>query len=183
MSRTTSVDELVRLFEEWGRHTYDEQLSQVDHALQTAALAVDAGAGDELIAAALLHDVGHLLELQQNGQPDRIREDDHHEARGASYLGGLFPAEVTAPVALHVRAKRYLCAVDASYRAGLSAGSTASLERQGGPFAEADAATFARHPAADDALALRRWDDGAKVVGLAVAPLADYVELLERLAR
>lgn len=182
MSRAVSVAEVLDLYENWGSEHYDEQLSQLEHALQTAALAVDAGASDELVAAALLHDVGHLLELEAHGRPDAVTEDDHHEATGASYLADLFGPDVTAPIALHVRAKRYLCAADRSYGPSLSAGSAASLARQGGPFTDDEAAAFLRNAGAEAAVALRRWDDGGKVLGLEVAPLAAYAGLLDRLA-
>lgn len=183
MNRAGSVGEVLALYESWGSERYDEELSQLEHALQTAALATAAEAPDELVAAALLHDVGHLLELQANGQPGVVTDDDHHEATGAAYLGGLFGAGVTAPIALHVRAKRYLCAVDRDYRESLSSGSTASLARQGGAFTEDESAAFLRNSEAESATALRRWDDGGKVLGLEVPPFSAYVDLLDRLAR
>jgi gamma-butyrobetaine dioxygenase len=178
------VDEVLAMFERWGTGTYDEEVSQLDHALQTAALARAAGADDALVAAALLHDVGHLLELRDGGVADgRTDEDLGHEGRGARWLAPVFPAQVTGPIALHVAAKRYRCAVDPAYHDGLSHGSRRSLVRQGGPMADAEVERFASHPAHADAVALRGWDDGGKVEDLEVEPLASYRELLERLAR
>lgn len=178
------VDEVLALFEAWGTQTYDEAVSQLDHALQTAALARADGADDALVAAALLHDVGHLLELRAGGVADGQTEVDlGHEGRGARWLAAVFPPPVTGPIALHVAAKRYRCAVDPAYHDGLSDGSRRSLVRQGGPMSPEEADRFAAHPAADDAVALRGWDDGGKVHDLDVPDLASYRDLLARLAR
>ncbi|HEX5613950.1 MAG TPA: HD domain-containing protein [Acidimicrobiia bacterium] len=172
------IDEIFSLFERWGANTYDEAIPQVDHALQTAALAVRDGAPDEVVAAALLHDVGHLLDLDAGR--DASAGDLRHEDTGAAWLRQFFPAAVAAPVALHVRAKRYLCAVDPAYARGLSAGSVRSLARQGGPMSPQEASSFARLPGSEHAIALRRWDDAGKVDGLDVPPLDAYTELLAR---
>lgn len=172
-----TVDEVVALIDRWGGDRYDEEVTQRAHALQVAALAVRAGADDPLVAAALLHDTGHLLAL---ASPTGGHAP--HERTGPAYLAGLFPDTVLAPIAGHVAAKRYLCAVDPGYHAGLSAGSVRSLRRQGGPFAPADARAFAAGPGAAGAVALRRWDDAGKVDGLAVPRLDEFVPLLHALA-
>lgn len=178
----SSVTEVIALYERWGTDRYDEALSQLDHALQTASLAADAGAGDPLVAAALLHDVGHLLDLADGGGHDASSGTDHaHEARGARYLATLFPPTVTSPIALHVRAKRYRCAVDDAYLDGLSHGSRRSLQRQGGPYDDDEARAFERNAGFEAAVALREWDDRGKVDDLAVPGLDTYLEMLERL--
>jgi phosphonate degradation associated HDIG domain protein len=180
----TSVDEVIALYVQWGPDHYDEELSQLDHALQTAALAVADGAADTLVVAALLHDVGHLLELRAPASESTTgpAPDLHHEARGARFLSELFPPAVTAPIALHVRAKRYLGAVEPGYLDSLSGGSTRSLVRQGGPMHPGDVAAFEANPGFADALRLRRWDDHGKIDGLVVPELDDYRPLLERCA-
>ena len=178
-----SVDEVLALYERYGDGHYDEELSQLAHAEQTAALAGGAGATDAVVAAALLHDVGHLLEVAGRGGPRDRTTDQRHEAVGAAWLASLFGPEVTAPIALHVRAKRYLCAVDPAYAGLLSPGSTASLARQGGPLDAADASAFEQNPGWEGAAALRRWDDAAKVQGLEVDPIDAYWPLLESLTR
>lgn len=181
VQRATTVDEVAELYDRWGGQLYDEEISQLSHALQTAALARAAEAPDALVAASLLHDVGHLLEVATDGGRDR-GVDTRHEAIGAAYLAELFPPEVTAPIALHVRAKRYLCAVDAGYASLLSAGSTASLERQGGPLGREEARAFEDNPGWLEASRLRRWDDEAKVDGLEVPAFESYLPLLYSLA-
>jgi predicted HD phosphohydrolase len=171
----TGVDQVLGLYDRWGGDPYDEEVAQLAHALQTAALAEAAGCDGPLVAAALLHDVGHLLHLA--GGPA-----GPHEDTGPAYLAALFPPEVTGPIALHVEAKRFLCAVEPTYHDGLSPGSVRSLRRQGGPLEPDAAARFIDRPGAEAAVALRRWDDAGKVVGLAVPPLAAYEALLRSLA-
>jgi phosphonate degradation associated HDIG domain protein len=178
-----SVDEVLALYERYGHRGYDEVLSQLAHAEQTAALARAAGAGDEVVAAALLHDVGHLLEVAERDGPRDRTADHRHEAVGAAWLAGLLGPVVAAPIALHVRAKRYLCAVDPAYADVLSPGSVASLERQGGPLDGSEVGAFERNPGWEGAVALRRWDDQAKVLDLEVPPLGSYRPLLESLTR
>ena len=176
----SSIEEILGLFHRWGTDHYDEDITQLDHALQCAAHARAADAPPSLIAAALLHDIGHLLDLEAGGTVEHPISS-HHEDVGAASLTGLFPTSVTAPIALHVRAKRYLTAVEPAYLSGLSTGSLASLERQGGPLDPAQVATFESNPGATDACALRRWDDLGKVEGLVVDPLDSYVDVLRGL--
>ena len=176
-----TVDDVLALYERYGAQRYDEEISQLAHAEQTAALAVDAGAGDAVVAAALLHDVGHLLELAERDGPRDRTTDHRHEAVGSSWLAALFPPAVTGPVALHVRAKRYLCAVEPSYLHELSAGSVASLERQGGALSGDEVAAFEGNAGWEGAVALRRWDDRAKVIDFDVPSIASYRSLLESL--
>jgi phosphonate degradation associated HDIG domain protein len=178
-----SVDEVIGLYRRWGQQHYDDRVSQLDHALQCAALARDAGADDSLIAASLLHDIGHLLELDSSaGALGDLTIDRRHEATAVRLLATLFPPAVTAPIALHVAAKRYLCVVDPAYAALLSEGSVRSLATQGGPMSADETARFEALPACRAACDLRRWDDLGKVVDLNVAPLDDYIPLLESLA-
>lgn len=171
----TTVADVTGLYERWGADPYDEEVAQIDHARQTAARAVAAGAPDTLVVAALLHDIGHLLALR--GDPPAP-----HEQVGPTFLAGLFPAAVTGPVALHVAAKRYLCAVEPAYASVLSAGSVRSLARQGGPMSPVEAATFEAAPGWRDAVALRRWDDAGKVDGASVAAFDSYLPVLRSVA-
>lgn len=131
-----------------------------------------------VVAAALLHDIGHLLTVEDEEGGHRPAEDRRHETAGALYLGRWFGPEVTRPVALHVAAKRYLCAVEAQYFAALSPGSVHSLALQGGPMSDAQCDAFRSANGWEGALALRRWDDRAKRPGATVPSLSSYHGLL-----
>jgi phosphonate degradation associated HDIG domain protein len=170
---------VFRLFAERGAAAYlGEAVSQAEHALQAAWAAEQAGAGSALVSAALLHDVGHLLhDLPEDCAGHGL--DDCHEALGARWLERHFGPEVAEPVHLHVAAKRFLCAAEPEYRAGLSEASLLSLKLQGGPFSAEEAARFRRGPFAAAAVALRRWDDAAKGAGLPTPPLAHFRPYLE----
>ena len=164
-----------------GTRQYDgEPVSQCEHALQAAALAQTAGATPALIIAALLHDIGSMIDPGSGGIPAGV--DRRHEEVGAQWLTRWFPSEVVEPVRWHVAAKRYLCTVDAGYRAALSAASEASLMLQGGPMAHSEVSAFEARPFASDAVRLRRWDDMAKLRGVRTPALADFLPLVRSLS-
>lgn len=170
---STIVDDLTDLYESpAGGELYDEAVSEREHALQSAELALERGCADELVVACLLHDVGHLLVERQ--------QDRRHQALGADYLTEWFPESVTVPIALHVDAKRYLCGTEPDYFDGLSASSVTSLAQQGGPMNAAEAAEFISLPHAPDAVALRRIDDAAKVAGKPTRPFSAFGDHLRR---
>jgi [1-hydroxy-2-(trimethylamino)ethyl]phosphonate dioxygenase len=172
------VDEILDLFATRGAAAYHgEAVSQEEHALQAADLAVREGAPDALIVAALLHDVGHLLDGQDEDLAERGLDGRHEEA-GCAWLSRHFGPEVTEPIRLHVAAKRYLCAVDSTYLAGLSRASRLSLKVQGGPMTSAEVAEFESNPFFRDAVRLRHWDDTAKVPGLTVPGPSHYRDRL-----
>ena len=157
-----SVDEVFALLRQAGARRYGgERVSQLAHALQCASLAEQEGAATGLVAAALLHDIGHLLGEGDEGLAER-GIDAGHEAVGATYLAGRFDAEVAGPVRLHVDAKRYLCQSEPDYFDTLSPASVRSLAVQGGPFDAAQAAAFIAGPHGEAAVWLRRWDEQAK---------------------
>jgi phosphonate degradation associated HDIG domain protein len=177
------VDEILDLFATRGAAAYHgEAVSQEEHALQAADLAVREGVPGALVIAALLHDVGHLLDGQDEDLAERGLDGRHEEA-GCAWLSRHFGPEVTEPIRLHVAAKRYLCAVDSTYLAGLSRASRLSLELQGGPMIPAELAEFEGNAYFRDAVRLRRWDDMAKVPGLAVPGRSHYRGRLEAAAR
>ena len=155
-------DRIRRLYEAWGSHPYDEELAQVEHAVQCAELARTSGADDSLVVACLLHDIGHLLELERTAGSPIHGVDDDHAAAGASFVAKVFGPQVTAPIALHVAAKRYLCTIDPTYHDSLSPASERSLVLQGGRMSGVELARFEANPAAIRAVALRRWDEMAK---------------------
>lgn len=151
-----------------------EAVTQMEHGLQAALLAERDGASAELLVAALLHDVGHLLhDLPNHAPEDGV--DDVHERLGAEWLGDRFPESVVEPIRMHVDAKRYLCAVDPGYRGTLSAPSETSLHLQGGPMSVEECVAFRQTPYFSDAVKLRHWDDQAKVVGLQTPPLEHFL--------
>lgn len=175
------LDELLARYDgPAATNQYDEAVTEREHALQAAALAVADGASDELVAAALLHDVGRLL--VDDASEDHLRADRTHDTAGARYLARWFGPAVWGPVGGHVVAKRYLCATEPGYREALSPVSERSLVRQGGPMTEAEQEAFRAEPGWADAVALRRWDDRAKAPDLVVPDLEAYRPLLERLA-
>lgn len=158
-----------------------ESLSNAAHMLQTAAAATAAGAHAPLVAAALLHDIGHWLD------PDTTlahlpKADTRHEDVGAAHLAPFFDAAVCQPVQLHVAAKRYLCAAEPSYFAQLSPASVHSLNLQGGAMTPEEMSAFEAIPEHKDAVALRRWDEYGKNPDLEVPEFSHYRQLLLSLA-
>lgn len=163
MALTTS--DLIQLFGRRASQLYGhEAVSQLEHALQCAQLAEQAGETDETIVAALLHDVGHLISAENSGLADVIPErDDLHQYIALPFLRGVFSDAVLEPIRLHVDAKRYLCGAEPTYWGTLSLASKQSLELQGGPFTHSELNTFMTLPFAEEAVRLRRYDDLAKI--------------------
>jgi phosphonate degradation associated HDIG domain protein len=171
------IDELFERLGSLGSQRYGlEPVSQLEHALQCAHLAQSEGAHDELIGAALLHDIGHLM---QDDLHEAAPED--HAVVGAALLSTWFGPALAEPVSLHAQAKRYLVATEPTYYSGLSVASRRSLRWQGGAMTPEQAEAFCRHPYAKYALRLRVWDDRAKDRGAVVPRLNHYRTLLERL--
>lgn len=171
-----ALAEITRLFDARGALAYGEAVDQRAHALQCGALAIAEGAPATLVLAAVLHDIGHMI------HKDAARAlaggaDDMHEVLGANYLSRWFVPAVSEPVRLHVEAKRYLCAREPAYRDGLSAISRRTLEIQGGPMNSFEAAAFEALPHAQDAVALRRWDDAGKRAGASAPPLEHFLAM------
>jgi phosphonate degradation associated HDIG domain protein len=178
-----SVSDICMLFARKGGREYDgEGVTQLEHALQAAAMAEAEGASPSLIAAALLHDLGHMLN-DQGDTPTLRGIDDRHQYAALPFLRGSFDDAVLEPIRLHVEAKRYLCATRAGYYEALSADSKRSLTLQGGAYDEPAAAAFIERPFAADAVRVRLWDDLAKVPAAATPPLAHFVTVLETVAR
>jgi phosphonate degradation associated HDIG domain protein len=175
------TDEILSLFHKRGSDAYfGETVSMTEHALQAAYFAQAAAAPPALVVAALLHDVGHLIEDVPSDLADWIA-DAHHEQIGGRWLAQRFPAEVSEPVRLHVPAKRYLLATDARYFAKLSPASVITLKLQGGPMTANEVARFETERFYKDAVRVRRWDDQGKVDGLKTPGLGDYRVLIESL--
>ena len=178
-----SVDEVFKLLGTGGGAAYfGEPVTVLEHSLQAAWFVQCLGGDDALIAAALLHDLGHLLHSEGEDAATRGL-DTRHEELAAAALGEHLPASVLDPIRLHVAAKRFLCFAEPDYLAGLSPASVESLALQGGPMSAAEAEAFLKLPHACAALALRRADDAAKVRGLQVPQLDAYRTLVASLWR
>lgn len=173
---TEIIREIRDIFDHRGAEWYGgEAVSQVEHALQSAALAEGEAAPPSLIVAALLHDVGHLL----HDLPEDVANhgvDDRHESLAAGWLKSRFVRPVVEAVGMHVTAKRYLCAVDPQYLGQLSPASEKSLRLQGGPMSKAEVQQFEQHASFRDAVRLRRWDDAAKVPGAPTPSLEHFLQ-------
>ncbi len=171
--------QILAIYENLGASEYfGEPVSMTEHALQAAHFARAEQAPAELVVAALLHDIGHLLEPVPNDIAD-WKVDARHEQVGSRWLGARMVPTVAAAVRLHVPAKRYLCATDAGYGAKLSPASVVTLELQGGPMSAQEVSAFEREPFHREALRVRRWDDLGKVPDLQTASLRDYRALIE----
>lgn len=176
------VETILAIYQAHGAAAYfGERVTMTEHGLQAAYFAQVAGAPKALVIAALLHDIGHLIEQV----PDALEDwttDAHHEETGARWLAKRFPPEISEPVRLHVAAKRYLCATHAQYLAKLSPASVHTLRLQGGAMSEREVAQFEAERYCREAVRLRHWDDHGKVAGLKIPQLSDYLVLIEELA-
>jgi gamma-butyrobetaine dioxygenase len=182
----TPFDAIAGLLATAGARDYlGEPVTVLQHLLQAGARAEEAGAAPAVVAAALLHDVGHLLEAagRPSGPQLMAGRDHDHAGQGAAWLGRWFGPEVTEPVRLHVAAKRYLCSTDQAYYGLLSQASRYTLALQGGPMTAQQARAFEELPAHRDAIAVRRWDDQAKDPVRQVPGPDHYRALLAVLAR
>jgi phosphonate degradation associated HDIG domain protein len=177
-----TLQDIHDLFMRRGAEQYSgEPVTQLEHALQCAALAEAEDADDELVTAAFLHDLGHLL--QDLGETPTLRGvDDVHQYAALPFLRGLFGERMLGGIQLHVDAKRYLCATRPGYHDALSEDSRRSLKLQGGTFSDEQAQTFIARPGAADAVRLRIWDDLAKTAGAPTPPLSHFMARARRCA-
>ena len=177
-----TLQDIEHLFAQRGHEQYTgEPVTQLQHALQTAALAEASSADDALVTAALLHDLGHLLH-DLGASPTMQGVDDVHQYRALPFLHGLFDDEVLSAIRLHVDAKRYLCASRPEYHKNLSDDSKRSLALQGGIFTQEEAERFLAQPGAIGAVKLRIWDDLAKDEGRSTPPLSHFMARARRVA-
>lgn len=175
-------DEILERFHARGDQHYGENVTEQEHALQTAASAEKVGAEPALVVACLLHDFGHLVhDLGENIAKRGV--DAKHEDLGAEFLSRYFPPEVVEPARLHVAAKRYLCTIRPEYHAGLSDASRLSLELQGGLMSDEEVADFEANPHYQAAVELRHHDDAGKVAGAKTKSVEDYRELVKQFIR
>lgn len=171
---------LFSYMKERGQENYEEDVSQYQHALQTAFLAKKSDADAALQTAALLHDIGHMLAEDEEGTINPTLKDDFHEDRGARFLSQFFPKAVTEPIRLHVEAKRYMCSTNETYFEGLSDASKKSFHLQGGKMSAEEIESFEKKPFYQAGITLRKWDDQAKLVGLKIPEIEGYEGVVER---
>jgi phosphonate degradation associated HDIG domain protein len=178
----SATEHVIRLFEQRGQGRYgSEQVSQLQHALQCAVFAKRQGAGSAMIAAALLHDLGHIIDHQAMPESDDQNLDDAHEQRAYLWIKSNFGKSVADPVRLHVAAKRYLCTVEPEYLTKLSPASLKSFHDQGGLMSQSQIDDFRDEPFAFEAVELRRWDDLAKDPTMQTPTIEDFAPLLDHL--
>jgi len=176
------IGDIEKLFRDHGHIAYDgEGVTQLEHALQCAQLAESEKASAQLITAALLHDLGHLLNLQGETPTER-GIDDQHQYFAIPFIRPLFPPAIVEAIRLHVDAKRALCALEPAYYESLSEDSRRSLTLQGGIFSRQETDAFMAKPFAENALRVRRWDDRAKVAGATTPPIGHYLGIAARCA-
>ena len=173
------VSNLLHLLEKKGSNIQygNENVTQLEHALQCAELAEKNNFSKEIITAALLHDIGHLL--YDGKDPIHDGEDGYHENLGADYLSSYYGEEVTRPIRAHVSCKRYLSTVENGYYDILSEASKISLQAQGGPFTKEEAEAFIKKPFMKEAVELRRFDDQAKILNKRTPNLENFRHYLE----
>ncbi|MEM7359099.1 MAG: HD domain-containing protein [Pseudomonadota bacterium] len=180
LNSSNIVDFIGDIFARRGADSYlGEEVTMSEHMLQAALLAEEETGDDLLIAAALLHDIGHYTnEFPENALAEGI--NNHHDAAGAAVIAPYFPSLVVDCVQYHVDAKRYLCAVENDYFAQLSPASVHTLTLQGGPMAAAEVAEFASLEYLSAIVRVRRWDEGAKVAGKQTPGFDYYADFLRR---
>ncbi len=180
-----TVNEVFALFDKYGKEDYiGEPVSQIEHACQSAQLAEKEGVGEDIILAALFHDIGHLC------AKDGIFESmdgygvKRHEQIGADFLRAKgFPEKIAKLVEYHVQAKRYLTFQYPAYYEGLSEASKRTLEFQGGKMNEAEASQFASDVLFDISIKMRTWDEQAKEENVPLPHLDKYKAMAMRLLR
>jgi [1-hydroxy-2-(trimethylamino)ethyl]phosphonate dioxygenase len=181
MRMLTSVEEVFAVLATGGGTAYfGEPVTVLEHSLQAAHIIRESGGDDKLIAAAMLHDLGHLLHTAGEDAAQRGL-DTRHEELGVAAIAGHLPPAVLDPIRMHVAAKRYLCFAEPEYMAELSPASVESLALQGGPMTATEAEAWIAAPYAREAVRLRRADDAAKIAGLAVPGLESFRPLIATL--
>jgi len=169
------------IFERRGGEEYlGEPVTMGEHMLQGATIAEQDGQPEEIIVAALLHDIGHFTSEFGTFMMDDT-EDRHHEDAGAAVLERFFPKIVTDCCRYHVAAKRYLCATRPDYFSRLSAASVHSLNLQGGAMTPDEVAAFERNPNLEDIITVRYLDEAGKKAGMNTPDFWHFAPMVQNL--
>ena len=181
LTRDTIVPFLADIFARRGGEEYlGEPVTMAQHMLQGATFAEQQGLGEDIIVAALLHDIGHFTSEFGTYSPDDTT-DKHHEDAGAEVLANFFPTLITDCVRYHVAAKRYLCATRPSYFDRLSPASVHTLHLQGGPMTAAEVAAFEANPNLEKIIQVRYLDEAGKVADMQTPDFAHFAPMVQRI--
>lgn len=158
------ADEIIELYTKHGNSEYfGEQVTQLQHAFQSAQIARDQQCDEEMILAAFLHDIGHLCVIGHNVKVMENYGVMNHEKIGAAFLRNRkFSERLIELVQAHVSAKRYLTYKDEAYYSQLSDASKKTLEFQGGKMSKDEAYIFEGNPLFHEMIAMRKIDEQAK---------------------
>lgn len=180
LTRENIVAFLGDIFDRRGGEEYlGEPVTMAQHMLQGATIAEQNGMDEDIIVAALLHDIGHFTSEFGTYHPDDT-EDRHHEDAGAEVLGPFFPSVVTDCVKYHVAAKRYLCATKPEYFNRLSAASVHTLELQGGPMSADEVAAFEANPNLPKIIQVRYLDEAGKRADMDTPDYWHFAPMVQR---
>jgi phosphonate degradation associated HDIG domain protein len=174
------TDEIMDLYKGYGGAEYaGEKVSQLEHMVQAAQLAEEQGYEEEVILAAFLHDIGHISEAAKGDNEMGEFGIRDHEELGADFLRQKgFSKKVARLVESHVEAKRYLTIKDPAYYAQLSEASKVTLEYQGGPMTEEEAAAFEKYPLFPLIIQMRKWDEEAKIENKPLPDMQHYRRMM-----
>ncbi|MCB2143171.1 MAG: HD domain-containing protein, partial [Rhodobacteraceae bacterium] len=162
LTRENIVAFIGDIFDRRGDDEYlGEPVTMAQHMLQGATIAAQNAMSEEIVVAALLHDIGHFTSEFGTFSMDDT-EDRFHEEAGAELLEQFFPSVVTDCVRYHVAAKRYLCATKPEYFKRLSEASIHSLNLQGGPMGADEVAEFEKNPNLKEIVQVRYLDEAGK---------------------
>lgn len=169
------------IFDRRGGEEYlGEPVTMAQHMLQGATIAEQNEMSEEIIVAALLHDIGHFTSEFGTYHPDDT-EDRHHEDAGAEVLGRFFPGVITDCVKYHVAAKRYLCATKPDYFKRLSAASVHTLQLQGGPMNQDEVADFEANPNLKEIIQVRYLDEAGKHPDMDTPDFWHFAPMVQRM--
>lgn len=174
------IDVLIHAFI-WRGHTryHEKQVNLAKHMLQAADIAQHHGESQNVVVAALLHDIGHLL-FSNHSDTDGVftDTDPRHEVFGVKYLRDWFPCVVTDYIRYHVASKRYLCAIEPTYLWALTVPCQLSLTKQGGPMFASEARQFEQLQNFEAIVSVRRYDDQAIAPNRFSPGIHHYIDML-----